>query len=148
MANALGAVTRFLHQSVRKSPPAANPDTYVAGLTGWRHACVTSLRKAVRSVDGLEETIKWGHLVYLRNGPVLLLRAETDRVLLGFWRGQRLIALEPQLRPGGKYEMATVEFREGVAVRPAVRRLAASATALNDTLGDPTRIAKPTRSAR
>jgi hypothetical protein len=132
---------------VRKSPPAANPDAYVAGLSGWRQACVTTLRKAVRSVDGLEEQIKWGHLVYLRNGPVLLVRAEDDRVLLGFWRGQRLIELEPRLRPSGKYEMATVEFREGVAVRPAtVRRLAAQAIALNESLGNPTHVAKPDRS--
>lgn len=132
---------------MRKSPPAANPDAYVAGLSGWQQACVTALRKAVRSVDGLEERIKWGHLVYLSKGPVLLVRAEDDRVLLGFWRGQRLIELEPRLRPGGKYEMATIELREGVAVRPAtVRRLAARAVALNDALGNPALIAKPGRS--
>jgi hypothetical protein len=132
---------------MRKSPAAANPDAYVAGLSGWQQACVTTLRKAVRSVDGLEERIKWGHLVYLSKGPVLLVRAEDDRVLLGFWRGQRLIELEPRLRPGGKYEMATIEFRESAAVRPAtVRRLAAQAVALNDALGNPARIAKPGRS--
>lgn len=132
---------------MRKSPPAANPDAYVAGLSGWQQACVTRLRKAVRSVDGLEKTIKWGHLVYLGNGPVLLLRDEDDRVLLGFWRGQRLTAIEPRLRPGGKYEMATIALREGVAVRPAtVRRLAAEAKGLNESLGNPTRLAKPGRS--
>ena len=106
-----------------------------------------TLRKAVRSVDGLEEKIKWCHLVYLSNGPVLLVRAEDDRVLLGFWRGQRLIALEPRLKPGGKYEMAAIEFRDGVRVRPAtVRRLATQAIALNESLGNPTHIAKPGRS--
>ena len=132
---------------MRKTLPAANPDAYVAGLSGWQQACVTTLRKAVRSVDGLEETIKWGHLVYLSNGPVLLVRAEDDRVLLGFWRGKRLIELEPRLKPGGKYEMAAIEFRDGVRVRPAtVRRLAAEAMALNDALGNPTHIAKPARS--
>jgi hypothetical protein len=132
---------------VRKSAPAANPDAYVAGLSGWQQACVARLRKAVRSVDGLEETIKWGHLVYLGNGPVLLLRAEDDRVLLGFWRGQRLTAIEPRLRPGGRYEMATIELREGGVVRPAtVRRLAAEAKGLNESLGNPTHIAKAGRS--
>ena len=132
---------------MRKSTPAANPDAYVAGLSGWQHASVTKLRKAVRSVGGLEETIKWGHLVYLSNGPVLLVRAEDDRVLLGFWRGQRLTAIEPRLRPGGKYEMATMEIREGVTVGlTTVRRLAAEAVALNASLGDPTRIAKPRKS--
>ena len=75
------------------------------------------------------------------------MRADDDRVLLGFWRGQRLMTLEPRLRPGGKYEMATVELREGVTVRPAtVRRLAAEAMALNDSLGNPTHAAKSGRS--
>ena len=88
--------------------------------------------------------MKWGHLVYLANGPILLIRAEKDRVLFGFWRGQRLGAIEPRLKRGGKYEMATLELREGMNVRPAiVRRLTREAVALNKTLGDPTLSAKP-----
>ena len=39
---------------------------------------------------------------------------EDERVLFGFWRGQRLREIEPRLKPGGKYEMATFEIREGV----------------------------------
>jgi hypothetical protein len=38
---------------------------------------------------GLEETVKWGHLDYFSNGPALLIRAEAERVLFGFWRGKR-----------------------------------------------------------
>lgn len=93
----------------------------------------------------MEEVIKWGHLVYIAGGPVLLIRAEAERVLLGFWRGQRLRALEPRLRPGGKYEMATVELREGESV-PAttLRRLVVEAVVLNERLGDPTRAARAT----
>jgi hypothetical protein len=87
--------------------------------------------------------VKWGHLVYLANGPVLLIRAEDDRVLFGFWRGQRLRAIEPRLERGGKYEMATLELREGTAVDSAtVRRLTREAVALNKKLGDPTLAAK------
>lgn len=96
---------------MKRSVPAANPDAYVAALTGWRRACVEELRAAVRGAARLDEVVKWGHLVYLANGPVLLIRAEEERVLLGFWRGQRLRAVEPRLRPGGKYEMATAELR-------------------------------------
>ena len=130
---------------MKKSAPAASPDAYVAALTGWRRACVEELRAAVRGAASLEEVVKWGHLVYLANGPVLLIRAEAERVLLGFWRGQRLRALEPRLRPGGKYEMATVELREGDAIRPAtVRRLTADAVELNERVGDPTKDARPT----
>jgi len=66
--------------------------------------------------------VKWGHLVYLSNGPVLLIRAEENRVLFGFWRGQRLSAIEPRLKRGGKYEMATLELREGMTINPATAR--------------------------
>ncbi len=72
---------------MRKSVPAADPDAYVLALDGWRRACVETLRAAVRKAAGLEEAIKWGHLVYAANGPVLLIRAEDERVLFGFWRG-------------------------------------------------------------
>ena len=126
---------------MKKSKPAADPDAYVRALTGWRRECVDTLRAAVRKAAKLEETIKWGHLVYRANGPVLLIRAEDERVLFGFWRGQRLREIEPRLKPGGKYEMATFEIREGVIIKPAVAaRLAKEAVALNGTVGDPTKI--------
>ena len=124
---------------MKKTAPAANAEAYVTTLAGWRRACVDELRAAVRDVAGLTEVIKWGHLVYLAGGPVLLIRAEEYRVLLGYWRGQRLRALEPRLRPGGKYEMATLELREGDVVAPAVVRcLTREAVRLNTELGDPT----------
>jgi len=131
---------------VKKTVPAENPDAYVAALSGWRRACVEELRAAVRSVPGLTETIKWGHLVYLAKGPVLLIRAEDERVLLGFWRGRRLQTIEPRLRSGGKYEMATAELREGDAIAPAVvRRLTREALRLDTELGDPTVIVRKHR---
>ena len=127
---------------MRKSAPAADPDAYIHALDGWRRTCVAMLRDAVRKVAGLEETLKWGHLVYAANGPALLIRAEDERVLLGFWRGQRLAEIEPRLKPGGKYEMATFDIREGVTIKPAVvSRLARQAVALNKTIGDPTKAA-------
>jgi hypothetical protein len=130
---------------MKRSAPAASPDAYVAELTGWRRACVEELRATIRGVARLEEVVKWGHLVYLANGPVLLVRAEAERVLLGFWRGQRLRALEPRLRPGGKYEMATIELRDGGTLDPAtVHRLTVDAVEFNQQLGDPTRAAPPT----
>lgn len=60
-----------------------------------------------------------------------------------FWRGQRLVALEPRLRRGGMYEMATIELREGETIAAAtVKRLTADAVELNVQAGDPTRVAK------
>ncbi len=104
---------------MKKTIPATSPDAYVTGLSGWQRAAVEQLRAAVLGSVTLNEVIKWGHLVYLSNGPVLLIRAEESRVLFGFWRGQRLREMDPLLKAGGKYEMA-------------VR--------LNKTLGDPTKL--------
>lgn len=123
---------------MRKVIPAANPDAYVASLSGWQRAIVEKLRTAVRGAGSLEEMVKWGHLVYMSNGPALLIRAEEQRVLFGFWRGERLQSIERRLKPGGKYEMATLELREGMAVSAAIaRRLTKEAMRLNKSLGDP-----------
>jgi hypothetical protein len=118
-------------------------EAYVSGLRGWQRACVENLRKQVRAAAKMEEAIKWGHLVYASNGPVLLIRAEEQRVLFGFWRGQRLCEIEPALRAGGKYEMATLELHEGARIGAAtVRRLTQEAVALNALLGNPTKDVK------
>ena len=75
--------------------------------------------------------------------------AEAERVLFGFWRGQRLTEIEPRLKKGGKYEMATLAFREGTAIAPAtVLQLVKEAVGLNGTLGDPTRAAGPAAKGR
>ena len=130
--------------TMQKGIPAANPDAYVASLDGWPRKAVEELRAAVQSAGRLTEAVKWGHLVYAANGPVVLIRAEAERVLFGFWRGQRLRTIEPRLKPGGKYEMATLELREGIVVTAAMaKRLVKEAIALNKTHGDPTNAAKP-----
>jgi len=128
---------------MKRAVPAESPDAYVAALAGWRRTLVDSLRKAAHAAGARDERIKWGHLVFFSNGPVLLIRAEDERVLFGFWRGKRLRDLEERLRPGGKYEMATIVLREGDTISAArARRLVKAAIALNQTLGDPTSLAK------
>ncbi len=130
---------------MKKLPAAASPQAYVDGLSGWQRGTVQRLRAAVVASADLQEVIKWGHLVYLSNGPVLLIRAEEHRVLLGFWRGQRLHEIEGRLKPGGKYEMATVVLQEGEEEGEeeggaVVRRLVQAAVELNESLGDPTKV--------
>lgn len=126
---------------MKKSTLASSPDAYVAALTGWQRITVERLRAAVLSAGALEEVIKWGHLVYVSNGPVLLIRAEAHRVLFGFWRGKRLRGIEPRLKPGGKYEMATIELHKNdETIDRTARRLAEEATLLNRTFGNPTSI--------
>lgn len=128
---------------MKKSTPAASPEAYVLALTGWRRALVESLRASTRAAAALDERIKWGHLVYFSNGPVLLIRAEEHRVLFGFWRGKRLREFDERLKPGGKYEMATIVLTEGDTISAATaKRLVEAAVALNRQLGDPTAAAK------
>lgn len=81
------------------------PNTYIGCLTRWQQGFAEALRNTVRAaVPALQERLKWGHLVYFSNGPVLIIRAEPARVPFGFMRGQRLRHIEPHLKPGGKYE--------------------------------------------
>ena len=111
---------------------ATNPDGYMACLSGWQQSYAQALRSVVRSAaPELEERLKWGHLVYFAHGPVLLIRAEPTRVLFGFWEGQRLRHIEPRLRPGGKYQMATLELKEGTPfLQETAVRLATEASKL------------------
>lgn len=123
---------------MEKKPPAESPDAYARALRGWKKTVVTDLRTAVLGAAPMEERIKWGHIVMFANGPVLLVRAEEERVLFGFWRGKRLREIEPRLKASGKYELATMEFRKSDTVDPAIAaRLAKAAVKLNVTLGNP-----------
>jgi hypothetical protein len=122
--------------------PAASPEAYVDALAGWQATHVRALRaEALAAVDALEEKVKWGHLVYFLNGPAFLIRAEESRVLFGFWRGRQLRKIEPRLKPGGKYDMATLSLDASTQIAPkTVRALVTEAAALNCRLGDPTDI--------
>jgi hypothetical protein len=134
---------------MQKMSSASSPDEYVAGLSGWQRACVENLRSAVLAAGKSEESVKWGHLVYESNGPVLLIRAEEERVLFGFWRGKRLQSIEPRLKASGKYELANLVLRERESVSASVaRRLAKEAIKLNASLGDPREAAKPGKADR
>lgn len=125
------------------APVAADPDAYVRALRGWKKQVVSQLREAAAGAASLEQVIKWGHIVMFSNGPVLLIRAEEDRVLFGFWRGKRLREIEPRLKASGKYEMATQVLGKGDEVDSKIAaRLAKEAVALNRKLGDPQAAAK------
>lgn len=124
---------------MQKSVPAENPDAYVAAVKGWQKECVAALRRVVLESAQLDERIKWGHLVYFSNGPVLLIRSEPNRLLFGFWRGQRLRSIEPRLKPSGRYEMATLVLVLDTPLDvETVRRLAVRAVELNIDFGNPT----------
>ncbi len=122
---------------------AKTPDEYIECLSGWQRTYAAALRSAVRdTVPAVQERLKWGHIVYFLNGPVLLIRAEPTRVLFGFWRGKHLLHIEPRLKPGGKYEMAKLELGLNTSLlKETVTRLVAEAADLNRRNGTPTAFA-------
>ena len=124
---------------MRKGPLPASPDEYVQSIGGWQRNRVDMLRDIAFGVGDSEETVKWGHLVYMANGPAFLIRAEDHRVLFGFWRGKRLLDIEPRMTGTGKYEMKTLDLREDSVIDPVVaERLVREAIRLNHTVGNPT----------
>lgn len=128
---------------MERTAAAQRPDAYVAGLTGWQRDRAETLRAAVRAAGPTEEVIKWGHLVYLSNGPVCLIRAEGQRVLFGLWRGQRLLDRSPHLKAGGKYEMATVSLaKDDTLPDTLITELTQAAIELNAAEGDPTKLTR------
>ena len=119
-------------------PAAESPDAYIAALSGWQRERCEMMRAAILRAAPFEETIKWTNLVFMANGPCILIRSEEHRVLLGFWRGKRLRELEPRIKASGKYELGNLVMVEATDVSPeTVETLAAAAFRLNAELGNP-----------
>jgi hypothetical protein len=120
-------------------PAAESPDAYIAALSGWQRERCDMMRSAILSAASFDETIKWTNLVFMANGPCILIRAEEHRVLLGFWRGKRLRDIEPRIKASGKYELGNLVMTEATGVTAdQVATLAAEAHRLNIELGNPT----------
>ena len=119
-------------------PAADSADAYIAALSGWQLERCRMMRAAIMAAAPFDETIKWTNLVFMANGPCNLIRAEQQRVLLGFWRGKRLRDLEPRIKASGKYELGNLVMTEATDVSPGtVTTLAAEAFRLNAELGNP-----------
>ena len=125
--------------AMMKGLAAASPDVYVEALSGWRRECVEMLRAAVNAGGDFEETIKWTNLVFLLNGPCIVIRAEERRVILAMFRGKRLTQLDPRIKPSGKFELANLVITEEAEIDPAmIVEMACAAAALNLEYGNPT----------
>ena len=57
-------------------PAAESPDAYIAALSGWQLKRCTMMRAAIMAAAPFDETIKWTNLVFVANGPCILIRAE------------------------------------------------------------------------
>jgi len=119
-------------------PAAESPGAYIAALSGWQRERCKMMRATIMAAAPFEETIKWTNLVFMANGPCILIRAEEHRVLLGFWRGKRLRELEPRIKASGKYELGNLVMTESTEISAeTVAALAAEAFRLNAQLGNP-----------
>ena len=115
-------------------------DEYIASLDGdWRAETVANLRGVVdEAAPGTKSTIKWAQPVWDSNGPFAYIKAFSQSVNLGFWRGVQLDDPAGVLLGDGD-RMKRITLREGDAI-PA-KELAGfvrQAVELNRELGNPT----------
>lgn len=120
-------------------PIATDVDTYIKQLKGWQREVVTTLRGIVRNqARDAEEGIMWSQPVYTLNGPVCYIKAFSDHVNFGFWRGNEIDDPE-DLLTGELPTMRHVTIRHVNDVkRDAFEALVRSAVKLNREKGDPT----------
>jgi hypothetical protein len=61
---------------MKKLQRRLSADEYVESFAGWRRIYGESLRSKALAIQNIDETVKWGHLVYQFNGPAFLIRVE------------------------------------------------------------------------
>lgn len=114
--------------------------SYIGTLGGWQAALAEELRSLFLAEGVLEEQFKWGHPMYVAQGPVCLFKAHKAHVALGFWRGADMREIDERLVPGGSFSMASIKLTENMPLdADRVRRLVTHAIELNARLGDPTK---------
>lgn len=122
-----------------KGQIAENPDAYVEALTGWQRRFVDMVRAAIHAGGDFSETIKWTNLLFVSNGPCIVVRAEEHRVIIAFFRGKRLAHLDPRIKPSGKFELANFIVKSDPGMCSTVfTHWASMAAAFNAELGSPT----------
>ncbi|MBK7411854.1 MAG: DUF1801 domain-containing protein [Ignavibacteria bacterium] len=118
---------------------AVNVDAYIAHHKGWQREVLTTLRSIIRSAAGeIDESILWSQPVFSMNGPVCYLKAFTDHVNFGFWRGTELE--DPDgLLVGDLTKMRHITLRSTNDVkRDLFESMVRQAVRLNRDKGDPT----------
>ena len=122
-----------------KSTAAESPDAYIEALTGWQRNYVEMLRTAFHAGAEFYETIKWTNLLFVSNGPCIVVRAEEHRIIITFFRGKRLAHLDPRIKPSGKFELANFIVKSDPGMDSAVfTHWASTAATFNAELGSPT----------
>lgn len=118
---------------------AINVDGYIAHFKGWQREVLTTLRAIIRQGAGdIDESILWSQPVFASNGPVCYIKAFSDHVNFGFWRGIELD--DPDgLLVGDLTMMRHITIRHVNDVkRDVFEAMVRQAVRLNRDKGDPT----------
>jgi hypothetical protein len=134
-------------KAAARMPAPASPrnrgrtvDAYVVSMRDWRGETVAALRKLIlEAAPDAVESIKWGQPVYELNGPFAYMKAFTNHVNFGFWRGAELTDPKGILKgTGGR--MRHVELRSPADIDTStLQAMVRTAVEMNRIKGDPTK---------
>lgn len=118
---------------------ARTVDEYVGQHKGWQREVLMRLREIIRAAGpDLVEEIKWSQPVYELDGPVCYVKAFSDHINFGFWRGTELRDNDGLL-VGDGIKMRHVTIRNVNDVkRDVFDAFVKHAVKLNREKGDPT----------
>ena len=115
-------------------------DRYISSLDEPLAAIVARLRQILLiTAPGVYETIKWAQPVYESDGPFAYIKAFSNTVNIGFWRGVEM--RDPYgLLTGTGDKMRHITIRHPAEIdRAAISDFVQQAINLNRVLGDPTK---------
>lgn len=115
-------------------------DQYIASLPAGHAAIVSELRAIVKkAAPKANETYKWAQPVYESDGPMIWVKAFTNYVNIGFWRGTQIQDKYNLLDGDGDrmrhVKLHTVQDIKKTAIADYIKQ----AVKLNAAQGDPTK---------
>lgn len=115
-------------------------DAYIASLSKDKAKIVSELRAVVRqAAPKATESIKWAQPVYESDGPMIWIKAFTNNVNIGFWRGAEMSDPKGLLEGDGN-RMRHVKIADVKDInKKALTDFVKQAVKLNKTKGDPTK---------
>ena len=131
--------------AARRTTPKVSPlagqavEAYLAKIDPGMAAIIQALRSLIKTAaPEAAEVVKWAQPGYEINGPFAYIRAFTNYVSLGFWRGATLPSGAGILAGDGD-RMRHMKFRSAADIKPdLISALVREAVALNRKIGDPT----------
>jgi hypothetical protein len=117
-----------------------NVDNYITQLENWQAEIVSEVRQIIlTAAPEANESIKWAQPVYEINGPFAYIKAFTNSVNFGFWRGVDINDPEKLLQGSGEkmrhFKLTSLDDIN----KPVFTDYIQQAIKLNLTKGDPTK---------